>query len=129
MAPPGQVATLILPGDTAWNPGGVVADPLGVAAREVVSDASVETAAKVLDGPESLILLGGTALTEEGLLAAGRIAAKTGCGLLTEWSNARLERGAGRVAVNRIPYPVDQALAVLAPTRRYFLPGPSPQWR
>ncbi len=126
MAPPGQVATLILPGDTAWNPGGVVADPLGVAAREVVSDASVETAAKVLDGPESLILLGGTALTEEGLLAAGRIAAKTGCGLLTEWSNARLERGAGRVAVNRIPYPVDQALAVLAPYKRIVLAGAKP---
>ena len=42
---------------------------------------------------------------------------------MTEWSNARLERGAGRVAVNRIPYPVDQALGVLAPYKRIVLVG------
>jgi len=50
---------------------------------------------------------------EANLAMAGRIAAKTGCNLIAEWSNARLERGAGRVSVARIPYPVDQALKVL----------------
>ena len=28
--PPGQIATLILPSDTSWNEGGVVAEPLPV---------------------------------------------------------------------------------------------------
>lgn len=123
MAAPGQVATLILPGDTAWNPGGVVADKLAAPARAAVGDEAVETAAKLLDGPDSLLLLGGDALAEDNLRIAARIAAKTGCGMLTEWSNARLDRGAGRVAVNRIPYPVEQALEVLKPYKKIVLVG------
>lgn len=123
MKPPGEIATLILPGDTAWNPGGVVADALATPQRSPVDADRVEEAAKFLTGPDSLIILGGVALTEQGLELAGKISAKTGCGLLTEWSNARLERGAGRVAVNRIPYPVEQALEVLKPYRRIVLVG------
>jgi len=126
MTPPGQVATLILPGDTAWNEGGVVAAPVAAPARPAVAEAAVEAAAAALGGPESLILLGGAALAEDCLALAGRIAAKTGCGLLTEWSNARLERGAGRVTVGRIPYPVDLALGVLNPYRRIVLAGARP---
>jgi acetolactate synthase I/II/III large subunit len=118
MVPPGQVATLILPGDAAWNRGGRVAEPPPVPARAEVDPAMVDAAARTLGGPETLILLGGAALSDDCLALAGKIAARTGCKLLTEWSNARLERGAGRVAVNRIPYPVDQALQVLAPYRR-----------
>jgi len=121
--PPGQVATLILPGDTAWNAGGAVAEPLAVPARTEIPDAAVDAAAQALRAPDSLLLLGGAALDEDCLALAGRIAAATGCGLLTEWSNTRLERGAGRVAVNRIPYPVDQALDLLAPYRRIVLAG------
>ncbi|MBY8974822.1 acetolactate synthase large subunit [Rhodobacteraceae bacterium NNCM2] len=121
--PPGQIATLILPGDTAWNEGGVIADPLPTPQRGPVDPADVEAAAGFLAGPTDLLLLGGEALTEEGLELAGRIAAKTGCELLAEWSNARMERGEGRVMINRLPYPIDQALAVLAPYRRIVLVG------
>jgi acetolactate synthase-1/2/3 large subunit len=121
MTAPGQVATLILPGDTAWNDGGRVAEPLPVPARRQPDADAVEAAARALGGPETLILLGGGALAEDCLTLAGKIAARTGCRLLTEWSNARLERGAGRVSVNRIPYPVDQALEMLAPFRRIVL--------
>ncbi|MEL7152817.1 MAG: acetolactate synthase large subunit [Pseudomonadota bacterium] len=123
MTPPGQIATLILPGNTAWDPGGVVAGALPIPERTAVDAAQVDAAAQMLTGPDSLIILGGQALTEQGLELAGKISAKTGCGLLTEWSNARLERGAGRVAVNRIPYPVEQALEVLKPYRRIVLVG------
>ncbi len=123
MTAPGQVATLILPGDTAWDPGGVVAGPVAAPGRAVVADAAVADAAAMLTGPDSLIILGGAALQAANLELAGRISAKTGCGLLTEWSNTRLERGAGRVAVNRIPYPVEQALEVLAPFKRIVLVG------
>jgi len=124
--PPGQVATLILPGDTAWNAGGDVAEPLPIPARAAVPDGVVDAAALALRAPDSLLLLGGMALGEEGLALAGRIAAATGCALLTEWSNARLERGAGRVSVNRIPYPVEQALELLAPYRQIVLVGARP---
>lgn len=123
--PPGQVATLILPGDTAWNDGGAVADPLPVPARPAVDDTVIDAAAAALTGPDSLLLLGGDALTEDNLDLAGRIAARTGCHLLTEWSNARLRRGAGRVEINRIPYVVEKAVDILAPYRRIVLMGAS----
>ena len=120
---PGQIATLILPGDTAWNPGGAVADPLPVPDRPAFSADAVRDAAEALKGENSLLLLGGAALESENLEMAGKIAAATGCGLLTEWSNARLERGAGRIDVRRIPYPVDQSTELLAPYRRIVLLG------
>jgi len=126
MVPPGQVATLILPGDTAWSEGGVVAEPIAPPARPRVVDGAVDAAAQALGGPDSLLLLGGAALGQDCLVLAGKIAAATGCGLLTEWSNARLDRGAGRVAVARIPYPVEQALELLAPYRRIVLVGARP---
>ena len=84
---------------------------------------SREEAVAALSGPDSLLLLGGAALSAEMLEIAGRIAAKTGCKLLSEWANARQERGAGRVVVNRVPYPIDQALETLAPFKRIVLLG------
>lgn len=120
---PGQVATLVLPSDTAWNEGGVVAEPQPVPAPEGVSEAAAAEAAALLDGPETLLLLGQGAVGAENLELAGRIAAKTGCHLLSEWSNAVMERGAGRVMVNRVPYPIDQALELLAPYRNIVLLG------
>ncbi|WP_340109938.1 acetolactate synthase large subunit [Pikeienuella sp. HZG-20] len=120
---PAKVATLILPGDTAWDSGGVVAAPISPAAPKEISGAAIDAAAAALRQPGALLLLGPGALDEASLVSAGRIAAATGCALLTEWSNARLERGAGRVSVGRVPYPVDKALAVLAPYSRIVLAG------
>ncbi len=65
----------------------------------------------------------GAALTEAGLAAAGRIAAETGALPLAQMSNARLERGAGRVPIDRLSYPVDQALDQLAGIRHVILVG------
>jgi acetolactate synthase-1/2/3 large subunit len=64
-------------------------------------------------GKPATLLMGGAALRQRPLELAGRIAAKTGCGILTEGANTRLERGAGRVQVERIPYVVDRALGVM----------------
>jgi len=120
---PGRVATLILPGDTAWNPGGMPAEPLPVPTRPSVSGARVDAAAEMLRRDSALLLLGGAALETDALETAGRIVAKTGAGMLTEWSNARLERGAGRIDVRRIPYPVDRAVEMLRPYRHVVLVG------
>lgn len=121
--PPGRVATLILPGDTAWNEGGRVAEPVAPPARAAVDGAAVDEAAEMLRGEGGLLLLGGAALEERALRHAGRIAAATGCAILTEGANARLERGAGRIEVDRIPYVVEQALEVMKPHRRIVLVG------
>lgn len=123
MVAPGQIATLILPSDSAWDEGGVVHAALEPARPTPFDEDMLTKAVEALDGPESLLLLGGAALTESNLEAAGRIAAQTGCRLLSEWSNARLERGEGRVAIGRVPYPIDIALEVLAPYKRIVLLG------
>lgn len=123
---PGQIATLILPSDIAWTAAGSVAAPLPVPPAPALDETALAAATRALAGPDSLLLLGGGALSAANLETAGRIAARTGCGLLAEWANARMERGAGRVAVARVPYPIDQALAVLAPFRRIVLVGARP---
>ncbi len=120
---PGQIASLILPSDTAWDEGGVAHAALSPEEPAPFAHDMLAQAAAALDGPESLLLLGGAALTESNLEMAGRIAAQSGCKLLSEWANARLERGAGRVAVGRVPYPIDIALEVLKPFKRIVLLG------
>ena len=124
LTPPGQVATLILPADTAWNDGGEIGRVPAIPERQPVDPDSVDRAATILrgDGP-TLLLLGATALYEEPLELAGRIAAATDCGLIAECFNARMQRGAGRVPVGRIPYPVPQALEVLKGYRDIILVG------
>jgi len=120
---PGQVATLILPSDTAWTQGGQVATVAPPLPGVAVDEKMLERAAATLTGSDCLLLLGGEALTAENLDKAGRIAAQTGCGLLSEWANARAERGAGRVPIAKVPYPIDKALEVLSQYRRIVLVG------
>jgi acetolactate synthase-1/2/3 large subunit len=124
---PGQIATLILPADTAWGDGGTVGTVPAVPERETVDGARIDEAAAVLkSGEPALLLLGADALYEGPLDLAGRIAAATGCKVMAEGMNKRLQRGAGRLPVNRIPYPVPQALEVLKPYRRIVLVGALP---
>ena len=123
--PPGQVAALILPADTAWNDGDGIATVPTIPARQKVDGAAIAQAVRVLrlGEPTVIVLGGGPALRRNGLELAGRIAAKTGAKLMGETFNARMERGAGIVALDRIPYPVDQALAALAPFKHLILIG------
>ncbi|MFP6745272.1 MAG: acetolactate synthase large subunit, partial [Alphaproteobacteria bacterium] len=124
MAPPGQVATLILPADTAWNEAEGPAAVPAIAGRPTVSDAAIaEAAAALRSGETCVVLMTGAALREAGLDAAGRIATATGARLMSQTSNGRTERGAGRVRVTAVPYPVDQALAVLADVQHIILVG------
>ena len=126
-APPGQVATLILPADTAWNEADGPAEVPAVARRAAVGEDAVTEAAEALrSGEPTVILMTGVALREAGLDIAGGIAAKTGARLMGQMANARLERGAGRVHIERVPYPVDQALAMLADVRHLILIGAKP---
>jgi len=69
----------------------------------------VDCVAKALkSGRKSAIIIRGLALRKRGLHAAGRIAAKTGARILCDTFAPRLERGAGIVAVERIPYFAEQ---------------------
>jgi acetolactate synthase I/II/III large subunit len=121
---PGCIATLILPADTAWGPADGIAEAAAPSVSPKVSEEAVHAAATMLrESKKATLLMGGEALRQRPLELAGRIAAKTGCGILTEGANTRLERGAGRVQVHRIPYVVDNALGVMRKAGNLVLVG------
>jgi acetolactate synthase-1/2/3 large subunit len=124
---PGQIATLVLPADAAWNEASGPVRARAAAPRATVSSEAVQAAAVALrrPGPKAL-LLGGAGVREDALLWAGRIAAKTDCTLLGEFNSPRTQRGAGRVAVQRVPYVVDSAVAQLQNLRHIVLAGAKP---
>jgi acetolactate synthase I/II/III large subunit len=112
---PGRIATLILPADAAWAETGaplceVAPPPLPT---RVSQERIQEAVAAIRAGKRTTLMLSGTALRAEALEIAGRIAKASGVRLLSQQSNARMERGAGRVVIDRVPYPVEQALASL----------------
>jgi acetolactate synthase I/II/III large subunit len=111
MGPPAQIATLILPADVSWGEGAVAVKVPPPAPAEPASDETIEQIASVLRNKrkKTALLLGGRVLTEEGLVAAARIAEKTGAKLFCEVFPARLERGAGLPAVERIAYLAEMA--------------------
>jgi acetolactate synthase I/II/III large subunit len=111
-APP-QIATLILPADTAWNEADGIAVP-AESQRASYSSQAVDNAARVLKGgAQTLLLMTGGALTEQGLALAAQIAGKTGCKVMGQTYNPRMARGRGRFSIDRIPYVIEQALPIL----------------
>jgi acetolactate synthase-1/2/3 large subunit len=125
MIAPGQVATLILPSDTSWNDGGLVAEALPRLPTPTSSPNQIEEAANALRrrGAGVVLLLGGAALHEDGLALAHRIQIATGCRVVAQGSNARIARGQGRLSVERVPYVVDLAVKAMAGTEHLILAG------
>ena len=112
---PGQIATLILPGDVSWQEAGERLVPaMATANSKAPSAARIEHIAKVLrSGEPALIILANKATRGLALERAGKVAAATGARLASHFFTARIERGAGRVPIERIPYAVAQATAFL----------------
>src|SRR5215831_2445379 len=123
-APPGGVATLIVPADVGWTEGGEPALPLTPRPPALVPDDVIGSAAKALrTGQPCVILLGGTGMRQPALQAASRIAAATGARLIGETFPARHERGAGIPALERLAYLAEFAAEQLAGTRHLILAG------
>jgi acetolactate synthase-1/2/3 large subunit len=121
---PGRVATLILPADVCWSDGGEEAPPSAARPAAPVPDQAVGAAAAALrSGEPAVILLGGTGLRRPALAAASAIASATGARLLAETFAARLERGAGIPAVERLAYLPEMAAGQLDGTRQLILAG------
>ena len=122
---PGRIATLILPADAAWTetqaPLSAVTAPL--ARAQVLQPHIAAAVAAIRSGKRTTLMLSGVALRAQALEVAGRIAKATGVRLLAQQSNARVERGAGRMDIERVPYPVDQALQALKDIEQLILVG------
>lgn len=125
MVAPGQIATLILPSDVSWNEGGEIGEKLPAIPTPTSDPKQVEDTARILrrGGEGVVLLLGGAALGAEGLELAWRIQQATGCRLMAQGSNARMARGNGRVALDRVPYVVDVAVKAMAGTKQLILCG------
>ena len=120
----GQIATLILPANTAWEKGSETIKIKKFPKLKKIDEKQIKKVAiSLLSKKNTALLLGGKALTEDNLLTAGKIASKTKCDLIAEGSNSKLSRGAGRVSVHRIPYVVDKALKVLKKYDQLILVG------
>jgi len=123
--PPGCVATLVLPADVSWSDAGAGPAPPHPARRAAsVPAETVAEVAKVLgSGEPTVLLLGGPALRERGLVAAARVAAATGAVTFGETFPANLERGAGLPPLERLGYFAEFTEAQLAGTRHLVLAG------
>jgi acetolactate synthase-1/2/3 large subunit len=127
MTPPGGVATLILPADCSWNESREPAPAPALPRPRPVAPATIRQIADLLRSVESAALfLSGALFMEDGLCLAGQIARATGARIMGNRVNARTQRGAGRVVVERLPYPIEPAMAMLKNIRHLILVGSPP---
>ena len=118
---PGKIATLILPGETSWGDAGesapskIEVSNLNEKAPAPPDAARVEDIAGILRrGEPTLIVCGGVSSFGPPVDLLGKIAAHTGCRVATQFFTSRIERGAGRFTLERIPYYVPAATAWLS---------------
>jgi acetolactate synthase-1/2/3 large subunit len=121
-APPGRVATLIIPADFSWSEAG---NPL-VARRGGTLPAPsmdcVREAARILrSGEPSALLMGGSAVLEAGRGLAGKLAAGTGARVFASRYAARMTCGGGKFTPRRLAYFPEAAEAMLAGLKHLFL--------
>ena len=110
---PGGCASLILPADSAWNETSAKGPVLARPVRARASEADVQAiAGRLKAAAKPVILMGGTCCGEAGVQAAGRLKA-AGYRVLTDTFVARLARGAGRFAPDRMLYFGEMAMADL----------------
>jgi acetolactate synthase-1/2/3 large subunit len=119
----GGPVTLVLPADVAWAEGAAPAARQAPPPPRRVESDRIEGVARRLSRPGTALLLAGAALHGAGLRMAAEVAAACGAELVAPTSPARLESGAGRPAVRRIPYFAEQAQVFLAAYRQLILVG------
>ena len=124
---PGRIATLILPSDTSWDEGGVVAEALPVPGLPLIDPFAVQKAARVLrTGKNVLILLAGRGVLGPSQTLAWRIAQATGAALMADYGTGHMARGRGRLQLERVPYNTDLAVQTLSRFEHIILVSAKP---
>lgn len=123
----GRISTLILHADAAWGDTTAEVGDLALQWQPTAPDVDrIRAAAEILKTNQNVtILVSGQALLEPHLTLVSGVAARTGARLMAQQSNARMQRGQGRPDIERVPYPVDQALAAFENTEHVILIGAS----
>ena len=127
-AAPGQIATLVLPADAAWNDAMAPALPLPVTPPSPVDSAVIDRVAQALqNGKRTALILRGACLQQAGVEAAGRIARHSGARLLHDYFTPRITRGEGLPEIERIPYFAEQIVECIKGLEQIVLVGaPAP---
>lgn len=109
----GQIATLILPANMAWDAaeGHAVAPPPPPLQRP--SEAEIAAAARALRQPGAILLVDGPALWSDLGLLARRMTKAAGARLMQPFFAARFRRGAGAVKIERMAYRIEDNLTLL----------------
>ncbi|WP_321964656.1 acetolactate synthase large subunit [Paraburkholderia sp. J7] len=111
---PGKIATLLMPADTAWSDGGNAGKAKSRGARVKPESTALDEALRILrSGRNTVILLGGSALSARATESASRIASKSGARIRAELLNARIDRSPDGLSVRRLPFHIDNAVADL----------------
>jgi acetolactate synthase I/II/III large subunit len=119
----GRVATLVVPHDFQTAAvASAIPEPRAHPQR-TYSRARVASCATALKAGKAALLLGGEALSEAGLMLAGRIAARVGADLICDTFFARMERGGLLPAIRRLPYFADQAVELTRQYKRVIVAG------
>ena len=124
--PPGQVATLVLPADVSWGELSHTPSSWPVATRRspsVSADDALEAGLSRLRTKKTVLFLGGSAVSKEGLALAARLAAATGARVVTETFPANQDHGAGIEAPERLIYLSEFAISQLQGTEAILLVG------
>lgn len=124
---PGQIATLILPADTAWSPAERIGTPDTELLPATISESTLERVASLLRSPDrSAMLLRGDVLHGQGRQLAARIAAQTGTQLFCDTFAPRIRRGGDHPVIERLHYRGDEVLRQLAAFDHLILIGAEP---
>lgn len=127
MTYPGQIATLIVPANCAWEEAGGPAKPIAPPATPRTEQSVITAAAKMLkNGKKTMLLMRGPALLKRGTNAAGRIAAVSDARLVCDTFISRIERGAGCVIIEKMPYFAEDMVEFLKGTEQLILVGAKP---
>jgi acetolactate synthase I/II/III large subunit len=119
----GQIATLILPSNTAWED--AVAPHVSAAPHPLQRPlpADIATAAHALQTPDAVLMIDGHALWGNLRLVVARIAKATGCQLMCPFFAARIQRGEGSLLGNRLAFRISDNMPVLANKKMIVLCG------
>lgn len=119
----GQIATLILPANTAWEEASSFAVASPVPALRRPSEAEVQAAARALRQPGAVLMIDGPALYFDLGLLAKRLTKACGARLMQPFFASRFRRGAGSVKIERMAYRTPDNQKLLAGASALVLCG------
>ncbi len=125
MAQGGRSGTLILPHDAQLDDAGDTIPVRRALEPASFSSGHVIEAARRIRAGKSALFLGGDGLSEDALMLAGRIAAGAGVALICETFVARMEKGADLPAPIKLPYRLEDAVALLEQFETVVIAGTS----